>query len=178
MTGRHGDGAVIVLAGAPGSGKSFFAEKRYRPHQILSSDDMRQRLTDDPSAQHVNDLVFDAMHSFLRVRCEHGLATVVDATNVNPNHRKILIDIGRRAGLPVVAVYLDVALHICRWRNEGRSRRVPDDALVRLWEAAQQIDFQAEFDAVRHLGLNDWHEPFDVVLGEIPAGQQGAPWTL
>lgn len=171
--------AVVAMVGAPGSGKSHFTEQRWPWRQILSSDGFRCHLTDHRGSQDINPLVFDAIHSFLRVRCSRGLTTVVDATNDAAEHRAALIAIARQYGMPAVAVFVDKPLYVCHWANDARPEheQVPRDAVERIWKAVQVADLPAEFDVVRHLGLDDAHTPFDRIIGEVPPGQEAAAWT-
>ncbi len=120
VTGPAAVPAVIVMVGAPGSGKSHFAEQRYPWHQILSSDRFREQLTDDPLAQDINPLIFDALHSFLRVRCSRGLTTVVDATNREPEHRAELTAIARQYRMATIGVHIDMPPYVCHWRDAAR----------------------------------------------------------
>ncbi len=179
MTGPAAVPAVIAMVGAAGSGKSHFATERYPWHQILSSDRFREHLTDDPLAQDINPWVFDAIHSFLRVRCSRGLTTVVDATNSEPEHRAALIAIARQYRMAAIAVHVDMPLYVCHWRNDARpeTTKVPPEAVDRQWKAIAAASLVTEFDAVRHLGLDDHHAPFDHFLGEIPPGQESGAWT-
>lgn len=182
LLGPDGDAvtpAVIALVGAPGSGKSHFATERYPWYQILSSDRFREQLTDSSLTQDINPLIFDALHSFLRVRCSRGLTTVVDATNGEQAHRTALITIAREYGHAAIAVHVDMPLYVCHWRNDARpaATKVPPDAVDRIWKSISEADLPAEFDAVRHLGLDDRHDPFDHFLGEIPPGQETGAWT-
>lgn len=166
--------AVIVLVGPPGSGKSSFASQRWRWHQILSSDVFRMLLTDDPEDMSVNDLVFDALHSFLNVRCRRRQTTVVDATNIRPEHRAPLIQAAHRNLMVPVAIHFDPGLNTCLDRNEQRpeAARAPEGRVKTMWEDLRWQDLSAEFPVVRVIG-----DTTDVVVGTIPRDQVGAMWT-
>ena len=119
---------VIVLVGLPGSGKSTWAASQRIT--VLSSDGVRLLLADDEGNQQIHGQVFATMRYLLRRRLEIGVkATMVDATNLLPAHRKPWIIAARAAGARVEAVYFATPLDECLRRNAARDRRVPDDVI-------------------------------------------------
>ncbi len=121
----------MVLVGLPGSGKSTWLERQ----GILgiSSDWIRQVLADDATDQTIHARVFSTMRYLLRQRLAIGRpVSYVDATHLTPKERRPYIQIGRRHGCDVEAVYFDVPLDVCRARNVRRDRVVPDDAMARM----------------------------------------------
>ena len=56
----------------------------------------------------------------------------IDATHLTPKERRPYIEIGRRYGCPVDALFFDVPVAVCKQRNAGRTRIVPDDAIDRM----------------------------------------------
>ena len=55
------DPALVVLVGASGSGKSTWAEARYRREEIVSSDACRGMVADDENDQNVNTEAFELL---------------------------------------------------------------------------------------------------------------------
>jgi protein phosphatase len=119
-------GAMVVLIGVSGCGKSTFASTRFRPTEILSSDAFRAIVADDPAAQDATDAAFELLHTALSLRLARGRLSVIDATNVEAWARAPLLAIARRHRRPAVAIVLDLPLELCLARNAGRAdHRVP-----------------------------------------------------
>ncbi len=122
---------IVVLVGLPGSGKSSYLGQIGAP--ALSSDAIRRLLADDETDQTIHDRVFQTMRYLLRHRLALGRpVTYIDATNLTPEERQPYIGIGKSYGCELEAIYFDVPLAVCRERNAGRHRVVPEDALAKM----------------------------------------------
>jgi predicted kinase len=129
--------ALVLLVGAAGSGKSTWAAARFRASQVVSSDDLRARVSDDPTDQDATREAFAILHAIARARLRRGLLTVVDATNLLAASRRPLLELAVRHGRPMVAVVFDVPLTELLARNARRERVVPD-AIVRRHHAQKR----------------------------------------
>ena len=122
---------VLVLVGLPGSGKSTWAAAQ--PITVLSSDTIRQLLAGDATNQQIHKEVFRTLRFLLRRRLELGApATIIDATNLLPIHRKPFIKLAHSLGADAEAVYFDTPLEECLRRNATRSRVVPPEVITAL----------------------------------------------
>ncbi|MGH2417700.1 MAG: AAA family ATPase [Candidatus Limnocylindria bacterium] len=147
--------ALVVLVGIAASGKSTFARRHFAATEILSSDQLRALIADDPSAQGATDDAFDLLHRILAMRLRRGRLTVVDATNVEDWARAELVGIARRHRRPAVAIILDLPLAVALDRNAGRAAPRPPPAALRrqhrwLHEVLHAIGDEG-FAAVHHL---------------------------
>jgi predicted kinase len=113
-------GAMVVLVGASGAGKSTFAARHFPRTHVLSSDEMRAMVADDPNDQSATQAAFQLLHTALGLRLAGRRTTVVDATNVERPWREQLLAIARRAGRPAIAIVLAHPLEVMLARNEGR----------------------------------------------------------
>ncbi|MBI3946261.1 MAG: polynucleotide kinase-phosphatase [Armatimonadetes bacterium] len=115
--------SLVVLIGPSGSGKSTFARKHFGPTEVLSSDECRARVADDPNDQAATSDAFDVLHFIAAKRLAGGRLTVVDATNVQAEARKPLVALARQYHCLPVAIVLDLPEKVCRERNQGRPDR-------------------------------------------------------
>ncbi|MFF1588717.1 polynucleotide kinase-phosphatase [Streptomyces sp. NPDC058286] len=128
-TGSHArtlpvtDLSLVVLVGASGSGKSTFARRHFKPTEIISSDFCRGLVADDENDQSASRDAFDVLHYIAGKRLAAGRLTVVDATNVQPESRKQLVDLARQYDVLPIAIVLDIPEEVCAARNAGRADR-------------------------------------------------------
>ncbi|MFG2575745.1 polynucleotide kinase-phosphatase [Streptomyces sp. NPDC048481] len=117
------DLSLVVLVGASGSGKSTFARRHFKPTEVISSDFCRGLVCDDENDQSATRDAFDVLHYIAGKRLAAGRRTVVDATSVQSDARKQLIDLARQHDVLPVAIVLDVPEEVCAARNAARTDR-------------------------------------------------------
>lgn len=115
--------SLVVLVGVSGSGKSSFARRHFKPTEVLSSDTCRGLVSDDENCQAATKDAFDVLHFIARKRLAAGRLTVVDATNVQPEARKPLVQLAREFHCLPVAIVLDVPERVAHDRNQTRPDR-------------------------------------------------------
>jgi protein phosphatase len=148
---------MVVLVGPAGAGKTTFARRHFRPTEILSSDTFRAMLADEEADQRVSRAAFELLHLAAAGRLAGRRTTVIDATNVTHDARRILVDIARAARRPAVAIVLDLPEADCRARNRQRpGRAVDDDIVARQAEALRRAIGRGElaaegFDEIHYL---------------------------
>jgi predicted kinase len=123
MTIKIPELSLVVLIGASGSGKSSFARKHFKTTEIVSSDTCRGIVSDDENNQTATTDAFELLHYIVAKRLKRGLLTVVDATNVQPEGRKTLIQLAREYHVLPVALVLDMPEKVCYERNNLRPDR-------------------------------------------------------
>ncbi|MFH9064965.1 polynucleotide kinase-phosphatase [Streptomyces coeruleorubidus] len=117
------DLSLVVLVGASGSGKSTFARRHFKPTEIISSDFCRGLVSDDENDQSATKDAFDVLHYIAGKRLAAGRRTVVDATSVQPEARRQLVELARRYDVLPIAIVLDVPENVCAERNAARTDR-------------------------------------------------------
>ncbi|HEU4673612.1 MAG TPA: AAA family ATPase, partial [Candidatus Limnocylindrales bacterium] len=112
-------------------GKSTFARRHFAGDEILSSDAFRALVSGDAADQRATRRAFAILHRELVRRSTRGLLSIVDATSLERHARRAIVRRAVAAGLPTVAIVLDVPLHTALARNRLRPGRTVEDAVVR-----------------------------------------------
>ena len=145
--------SLVVLIGSSGSGKSTFARRHFKPTEILSSDFCRGLVSDDENDQGATKDAFDVLHFIGARRLAAGRLTVVDATNVQPEARRPLVELARRYHFLPVAIVLDIPERICHERNAQRTDRRFGPHVVRR----QLQDLRRSFRGLQREGFRYVH---------------------
>ena len=188
MTFKIPELSLVLLVGPSGCGKSTFARKHFKPTEVISSDFCRGLVSDDENDQSATKDAFELLHYILRKRLSAGRLTVVDATNVQPESRKPLIEIAKEYHLFTAAIVFNFDEKVCHERNRNRPDRQFGPHVVR--NQAQQLRRSLrglEREGIRHLKIlstpeeaeaiaverqplwtnkKDEHGPFDII-GDI-----------
>ncbi|TVZ83636.1 polynucleotide kinase-phosphatase [Streptomyces sp. BK340] len=117
------DLSLVVLVGASGSGKSTFARRHFKPTEVISSDFCRGLVADDENDQSASGDAFDVLHYIAGKRLAAGRRTVVDATSVQQDSRRQLVELAKKYDVLPIAIVLDVPEEVCAQRNAARTDR-------------------------------------------------------
>ena len=112
---------LIVFVGLPGAGKTTYFRAHFAATHVHVSKDLM------PNARRRDDRLLRDIEAALAA----GKSVVVDNTNPSPDVRKPLIELGRRHGARIIAIYFEADVRTAIMRNrqrEGRAR-VPDVAI-------------------------------------------------
>jgi protein phosphatase len=177
--------SLVVLIGPSGSGKSTFARKHFSPTEVLSSDACRGMVSDDENNQAVTSEAFALLHYITAQRLALGRLTVIDATNVQPEARKPLVELARKYHCLPVAIVLNLPERLCQDRNVSRSERDFGPHVVRqqhsqlrrslrglakegfrhvfVLESAQEVDAASVERVPLWNDKRQEHGPFDII---------------
>lgn len=122
---------LVVLIGPSGSGKSTFAAKNFGRFETLSSDLFRGMVSNDVNEQSATKAAFESLNFIASKRLEAGHLTVVDATSVQSDARRQLVQLARAHDVLPVAIVLDLPLLVSLERNEQRGDRTLDHHVIR-----------------------------------------------
>lgn len=86
-----------VLVGPSGAGKSTYIKENYSPNDVISSDEIRTQLFGSFDGHGVHSpenlaLTWSYIHGLIKNRLQHGLFTVVDATNIRRRDRLTVLE--------------------------------------------------------------------------------------
>jgi protein phosphatase len=122
---------LVVLVGPSGSGKSTFARRHFKPTEVLSSDACRGMVGDNENDQAVTKEAFSVLHHIAAQRLALDRLVVVDATNVQPESRRPLVELAKKFHVLPVAIVLNVPERVCQERNASRPDRAFGPHVVR-----------------------------------------------
>ncbi len=114
---------LVLLIGASGCGKSTFAKKYFFPSEVVSSDECRGIVSDDENNQAATQDAFELLHFIVDKRLKNGKLTVVDATNVQPESRKKLIQLADENYIQTFGLVFDFDVNTSFERNQNRPER-------------------------------------------------------
>jgi predicted kinase len=124
------DPCLVVLVGAAGSGKSTLAARLFPAEAVLSSDAHRALVSGDETDQAATRAAFSILHRRLSGRLAERRTSVVDATNVTSNARRLLVRRAAGHGVAAVAIVLALEPTTVLARNAGRGGRIVPVAAV------------------------------------------------
>ena len=180
--------ALVILIGPSASGKSTFARKHFKPTEIITSDLCRALVADDENAQDATAAAFEVLHLIASKRLEGGRLTVIDATNVQPESRKSLVELAKKYYCLVVGIVFDVPERVMIERNKLRTdRTVRQDVIHRQRDQMRRSQRFLKREGFRYIftleseeavnaaiverkplwvNRRDQHGPFDII-GDI-----------
>ncbi|MGH9767079.1 MAG: polynucleotide kinase-phosphatase [Blastocatellia bacterium] len=158
--------SLVVLIGPSGCGKSTFARKHFKPTEILSSDYFRGLVSDDENDQSATKDAFEALHFIAAKRLAAGKLTVIDATNVQPESRKPLIQLAREYHCLPVAIVLNMPEKLCQDRNRQRPDRDFGPHVIRQQKQQLRCSLRdLQYEGFRHVFVMD--SPEEVEAGAV-----------
>lgn len=123
---------AFLTVGLPGCGKSTFA-KKYKGKLIdINLDQCRDMVNGSEEDQSNIMEVLAYRNSLIEQAALHGADIIISDTNLNPEFRKQLIDQLKKLGFEVTIVHFKTSLEICKSRNLGRDRQVPDEIMEQM----------------------------------------------
>lgn len=159
--------SLVVLIGPSGSGKSTFARKHFLPTEVISSDDCRGLVSDDDNDQAATNDAFEVLHYIASKRLARGRLTVIDATNVQPEARKPLVQLARKYHCLPAAIVLNTPETVCHERNRQRDDRTFGPHVVRQQRSQLRRSLKAlKREGFRHIFVMDSVEGIETATVE------------
>jgi predicted kinase len=134
--------SLIILCGAPASGKSTWGTKFARENNVVyvSTDEIRAEIGSSESDQSVSPAAFGIAKQRVSQSLSQGKHAMIDATSVNKKARKDWINMGRGHGAYVIAVAFEVSTPELYRRDAQRPRHVGKEVIDRFVGKYQRPD--------------------------------------
>ena len=147
---------LIVMCGAPGCGKSTYAVdivnemwSKGEKAAVISTDFIREYLLGDASCQLFGNKVFAEAEKQIRNYLYQDFTVVFDAMNLRPKDRKWVLKIAKDCGVDTVEChYFTTPLEVCIKRQDTRERKVPENVIVKKYNAMVIPSVDEGFTAV------------------------------
>jgi predicted kinase len=126
---------IIMLIGAPASGKSTYAEKLAAEHNavILSTDKIRAALYGDESIQGVWAEIQAILYKDIKNAIKANKNIILDSTHYKKEFRaKIIKNFSKYSEFS--AYYFNYPFALIYSRNKNRPRRVPFEVLAAMYK--------------------------------------------
>jgi predicted kinase len=132
---------LVVLVGAPASGKSTWARRNARGAVVIGQDELIDAITPTGFDHAYRPVYAAAEDAIARSALREGHTVIVDRTNRTRAHRKRWLGIARETACPAVAVQMDATAEECRERNASRTghRRLSDERMRRMLAAFEPV---------------------------------------
>ena len=115
--------SLIAMIGSTSSGKTSFANRYFKPTEVLSSDFFRAMVSDDENNLDCSQDAFDLLYHAAEIRLTNGKLTVIDATNLQQSARKKVLDLAKKQNVHAAAAVLNLPESILLERNQARENR-------------------------------------------------------
>lgn len=115
---------LILMRGAPGSGKSTLIKNSGLSNYAISLDELRRLLAAEENGQlptSVNKEAYALLHLILQIRVQKEKLIILDAVNASIDHLKDSLDLAEQAGYRVVYYQMPTSLENCLENNLRRS---------------------------------------------------------
>ena len=132
---------AVIFTGLQGSGKSsFYKERFFSTHVRISLDLLKTR---------------NRENRLLTFCLETQQRFVIDNTNPTRADRARYIGRSTEAGFRVIGYYFRSKVEECLQRNEGRTDRVPDVAILATAKKLEVPALDEGFDELRYVRIED-----------------------
>ena len=175
---------AVVLAGGPGSGKSFVAQKlglKTLGLVVVNSDLFfvqmmkRKGLSLKMPASETEDREVARLAAKastdrrLKNLVEARMGVLIDSTSGDQKKTEKIIKMLKKAGYDVKVIFIQTSLDTALRRNKERSRSIPETVVEFSWKGAQKVKPILK----RLVGTKDYHEVENNFDGKVDTSMAG-----
>jgi Predicted kinase len=115
------ENSLVIVMGAPGSGKSTLCEKLSNDERIVVSvDSIREELWETPADVEHNELTFEEFHNRIDKNLNEGKTVIADASSIGATSRQKLYDLAIANNSPIRVILLNIPLDVILQQNASR----------------------------------------------------------
>ena len=131
---RIADPSIVMMIGAPGSGKSTITRALFTPNEVLASETFRAMVSNDPFSNEASTDAFEALHHIAATRARRRLLTVIDATHARREDRDKVDALARglHVGVERIVVQAPIGQCVARVKEREGPARIPERAVRRM----------------------------------------------
>ena len=122
---------LVIMAGLPGSGKSYVRSRKYADLKVVDCDELKKTIPGydpkNPGAVHQQSKVLEAEAIYKKFG--NGESFVYDTTATNWARLVKMIQDAKALGYEVELCYVKVSLKTSLYRNANRERVVPESLI-------------------------------------------------
>lgn len=148
---------LTIMIGIAGSGKTTIARRlAAETHAEWISSDAARAVFGISEDDHSHESkVWAWLRTAVDVNLSEGTPVIFDAMNLTRKNRKDFVKIGKARGVKVRAVVVNVPLDVALARNAGRDRKVPEDAITRMFNQVVFPTYEEGFDEIEF--VENWN---------------------
>lgn len=153
---------LTMLVGLPASGKSKFAEElaKYTNAIIHSSDKLREEMFGNVDDTEHNVQVFEELHKRIKADLLQGKNVIYDATNLSYKRRMAFLQSLNKVKCKKECFLVIAPFEECLKRNAERERKVPEDAMWKMYKSITIPYFYEGWDSINAFYNYDVSEYF------------------
>lgn len=151
---------LLLMRGAPGSGKSTFIQNNNLTKYTLSADEIRLLIQTPVQnvdgnfeiSQNNEKKVWQILFDILEERMKRGEFTVIDATNSKTSEMNRYKDLAKAYRYRVYLVdFTDLPIEICKQRNGSRPeyKRVPEEVIDKMYSRFEGQNVPREITVIK-----------------------------
>ena len=127
---------LIIMAGLPGSGKSYVRENKFSDMQYVDCDELKKSIKGydpkNPGSVHEQSKIVEKQKIYSNMA--EGISFVYDTTATNSDKVVKMIKEAQSIGYEVTIVYVKTTLATSLERNSKRERVVPESIILEKYE--------------------------------------------
>lgn len=131
---------LVILCSLPGSGKSTYIQENFKGYEVISLDEIREKIAKCRSNQNFDLEVVRAAHDKLKELMRNRVNVVWDATNFRKDFRGKIAQIGFNYKAFVEIVFINRPIDVILKQNKKRTHVVPYNAIDNQIKLFQKPD--------------------------------------